>query len=161
MKVAVLSDVHDRLDRLEQALEGCSGSEVLLFLGDFCAPFTLKAMADGFQGPIHAVLGNNDGDPLLLERMARQSGRVTLYPVIAELELDGQRLAIAHYPEVGKALAGCGEHRAVFSGHTHRVSQTKVGRTLWVNPGEVMGRLGEPSYGLYDTQTGQFELRRL
>jgi predicted phosphodiesterase len=37
----------------------------------------------------------------------------------------------------------------------------QTGRTLWVNPGEVMGRFGEPSFGLYDTATGEIQLRHL
>lgn len=161
MIVAVLADIHDRLDHLARALEGCRQAQALLFLGDFCAPFTLREMAQGFSGPVHAVLGNNDGDALLLERAAREAGHVTLYPIVASLELDGARLALAHYPEVGEALARTGDYQAVFSGHTHQVRQTKVGRTLWINPGELMGRFGRPTYGLYDTRSAGFSLQEL
>jgi Icc-related predicted phosphoesterase len=34
----------------------------------------------------------------------------------------------------------------------------KVGPTLRVNPGEVMGRFGLSTYALYDTATGQAEI---
>ena len=47
MKIAVLSDIHDRLDHLARALELVreEQAERLVFLGDFCAPFSLAAIA--------------------------------------------------------------------------------------------------------------------
>jgi hypothetical protein len=36
-----------------------------------------------------------------------------------------------------------------------------LGSTLWVNPGEVMGRFGQPGFGLYDTDSGEFTLRAI
>ena len=73
MKIAVLSDIHDRLDHLELVLLKVreSGADVLFFLGDFCAPFSLAALAEGFSNPIHAVFGNNDGDIFLLCKIGR------------------------------------------------------------------------------------------
>jgi hypothetical protein len=35
----------------------------------------------------------------------------------------------------------------------------QVGATVLANPGEVMGRFGAPTFGLYDTASGQFDLR--
>ncbi|MEA3459684.1 MAG: metallophosphoesterase family protein, partial [Chloroflexota bacterium] len=126
------------------------------FCGDFCAPFTLKMMAEGFSGEIHCVLGNNDGDVLLLSRVAREAGNVFLYPVLGEVLLGGRRIAFTHYPEIGDSLAASGKYDAVFNGHTHRRRKEIRGRTLLVNPGEVMGLFGQPSYGLYDTESGEF-----
>jgi hypothetical protein len=44
----------------------------------------------------------------------------------------------------------------VFSGHDHKKYIQESNRTLWANPGEVMGRFGEPSYGIWDTQSNEF-----
>ncbi|MEM7032450.1 MAG: metallophosphoesterase family protein, partial [Chloroflexota bacterium] len=58
MKLAVLSDVHDNIWNLEKVLNHLGKIDALLFLGDFCAPFSLKQIADAYAGPIHCVPGN-------------------------------------------------------------------------------------------------------
>jgi putative phosphoesterase len=161
MRIGVLSDIHDNIWNLERALARLEGTDVLLCCGDLCAPFSLKQIQDAFPGPIHVVLGNNDGDPLLLAQIASQRQGVTLYQPLVELELDGKKIAVAHYPQIGRALAGSGQYDAVFSGHTHRSRMQQLSATLWANPGEVMGRFGEPSFGVYDTATGKLEVNRL
>lgn len=161
MRIAVLSDIHDNIWNLERALDQLEGVEVLLCCGDLCAPFSLKQIQDSFSGPVHTVLGNNDGDPLLLTQVASQREGVYLYQPLIELELDGKKIAVAHYPQIGQALAASRQYDAVFSGHTHRPQAQRVGETLWADPGEVMGRFGKPSFGVYDTVTGEFELNRL
>lgn len=161
MQIAVLSDIHDNIWNLQKALGQLEGVEALLYCGDFCAPFSLKQIQDSFPGPVHAVLGNNDGDPLLLAQVASQRKQVYLYQPLAEVELDGRKIAVAHYPQIGQALAASGQYDAVFSGHTHRPRIKQVNGRLWANPGEVMGRFGEPGFGIYDTVTGEFKLKRL
>ena len=158
MKIAVLSDCHDHLENLGRALALVkeSGAERLFYLGDFCAPFTLAALAEGFAGPVDAVFGNNDGDIFLLCRVAGKFPHVTLHAPLAELEVDGRKIALHHYPEIGLRLAESQAYDAVFTGHDHRKYVHQKGRTLWANPGEIMGRFGEPSFGLYDTQENAF-----
>lgn len=161
MLIAVLSDCHDHIWNLEKVLQKLDQAEALLFCGDFCAPFTLKMLADGFRGPIHAVFGNNDGDVFLMLTIAKQAGNVTFHKPIARLELGGKRIAVAHYPEVGEALALSGKYDAVFSGHNHQAHAQTVGSTLWGNPGEVMGRFGKPTFGMYDTSTHTFDIQEM
>jgi len=161
MLLAVLSDCHDNIWNLEKVLPRLSPAEMVLFCGDYCAPFTLKMLAEGFVGPVHSVFGNNDGDVYLLLSMAKQAGNVTFHQPYAHLELAGKRIAVVHYPELGEALALSGEYDAVFSGHNHTVQAQTVGATLWANPGEVMGRFGTPSFGLYDTAKNVFEIHEI
>ncbi|WP_038171895.1 YfcE family phosphodiesterase [Verrucomicrobium sp. BvORR106] len=158
MKIAVLSDIHDHLHHLTAATRqvGELKAEALLFLGDFCAPFTLAQLAESFSGPIHVVFGNNDGDQFLLSRVAGKHSHVTLHGLLAELELDGKRIALNHYPDISRRLAESGAYDAVFSGHDHQRYIHQIGKTLWANPGELMGRFGSPGFGLYDTGSGQF-----
>lgn len=158
MKIAVMSDSHDNIWNIEKALKKAQVADALVFCGDLCAPFSLKMLADGFGGPIHAVRGNNDGDVALLLRVAGQSGRVRFYTeALAEVELGGAKIAIAHYAHVGNAIAPSGKYDAVFFGHTHQKVKRWEGATLVLNPGEVMGRFGTPSFALYDTDTHDAE----
>jgi predicted phosphodiesterase len=70
MRIAILSDIHDNIWKLGDVLKRVRGADALVFCGDFCAPFTLTQMAQGFNGPVHVVWGNNDGDKWLLTRNA-------------------------------------------------------------------------------------------
>jgi putative phosphoesterase len=154
MRIAILSDIHDNIWRLETLLAGLE-ADALIFCGDFCAPFTLAQIGEGFDGPVHVVFGNNDGDQLLLARVASRFPQVTLHGQFCELELDGRRVAVTHYPEIGKALARGGGYDLVCHGHSHERIIKKHAKTLRVNPGEVMGRLGLSTYALYDTVSGE------
>ena len=107
-------------------------------------------IAQGFDGTVHLVWGNNDGDRLRIAANV-QAGNVTLYGELAELTLDGVTVALTHYPNIAVALAKGQQYDLVCHGHNHRREQVLVGRTLRLNPGEVMGRFGVSSYAIYDT----------
>ncbi len=153
MQVAILSDIHDHLENLARVLAEVRGMDLLLCLGDLCAPFTLDELAKGFPGPVQVTLGNNDGDIFLLTQIARRHPNVTLAAPMGEVEAAGQKLAFVHYPIYGEGLAALGRYDAVFCGHSHKPDQRTIGSTLLANPGEVMGRFGEVSYGVWDTGT--------
>jgi len=157
MKLAILSDSHDNIWNLGKALQKLGDAEMLIFLGDFCAPFSLKQIADAFAGEIHCVPGNNDGDMFLLMTVAGAAGNVTFHNPVGTVSAGGQKIAFAHYPEIAEGLAATGKYDAVFSGHTHVFMEKQVGETLRVNPGEIMGRFGEPGFVLYDTASGEIE----
>jgi putative phosphoesterase len=156
MKLAVCADIHDNIWVLERALAAMQEAEAVLFCGDFCAPFTLVQLAEGFAGSIHVVWGNNDGDRWLLTRQASRFAHVQLHGELADLEAGGWRIAVNHYPEIAQGLARSGQYDLVCYGHNHLAYDERVGRTLLLNPGELMGRLGQSTFVLLDTQSGQF-----
>lgn len=158
MKIAILSDVHDNIWKLDEVLKQLGSTDALLFCGDFCAPFTLAAIAEGLNGPVHVVFGNNDGDKWLLTKVANKAGNVTLHGAFASLEFGGRRIALTHYPAVAKGMAASGLYDLVCYGHNHTREIEQVGNCLRVNPGEVMGRFGVSSYAVYDTDTGKAEM---
>jgi putative phosphoesterase len=160
MLIAILSDIHDNIWKLAEAINkiGQTEAELLIFCGDFCAPFTLKQLAEGFTGPIHVVWGNNDGDKWLLTTIAAAAGNVTLHGELAELEVAGQKIGVNHYPPIGQRLAESGAYDLVCYGHDHLARIEQVGETLLVNPGEVMGRFGKSTFALYDTESRTAEL---
>lgn len=160
MRIAVLSDIHDNVWALEKVLARVQGCEALLVLGDLCAPFTMAMIATSFTGPIHVVWGNNDGDRLHIAEQAKR-GAVTLHGDFAELTLGERRIAMTHYPHIGRALARGGTYDLVCHGHNHQRSLEQVGDTLLLNPGEVMGRFGVASVALYDTATALAEIIEL
>ena len=62
-----------------------------------------------------------------------------------------------HYPDPARRIAQAGVFDLVLYGHDHQRHHEQLDRTLLANPGEVMGRWGKPSFGLYDTETGEFQ----
>lgn len=46
-------------------------------------------------------------------------------------------------------------------GHTHERERTMHGETTALNPGEIMGRLGPPTFAVYDTESRQVERHEL
>ncbi len=163
MKIAILSDVHDNVWRLKDVLDDveATGAQMLIFCGDLCAPFTLKQIGEGFAGAVHVVLGNNDGDVLLLSQVAASLDNVTLHGPFAVLEVDGRRIAVNHYPIIARDQALCGRYDLVCHGHDHRAKVERVGDALLLDPGEVMGRLGKSTYALYETTSGEAEIKEL
>lgn len=158
MNVAVVSDIHDNVWSLEDALKAIQGCDALLCLGDMCSPFTLMMMAQGFKGAVHVIWGNNDGDRVLIVRNADKAGNVTLHGDFAELQIGGRSIAMTHYPHISKPLAASGYYDLVCYGHNHRRDITWMGATLLLNPGEVMGRFGVHSYAIYDTERGEAKI---
>lgn len=160
-KIAILSDSHDHLHYLQPVLADvrAQGATTLLHCGDLCAPFVVAELANGFSGPIHVVEGNNDGDGRLIRQVAQGFPQVHLHGIYAELEIDGARVAMIHYPEPARRIAQSGEFRLVAYGHDHKAYQERADWGWLVNPGEIMGRFGEVSWGLYDTENDRYERR--
>ena len=115
MRIAVLSDTHDRLppgfaDRLREADE-------VWHLGDVCAPELLADLARPGR-PLHVVLGNHEDH--------------ADWPLELTLERAGWRFHLVHIPP---RRAPAGAH-AVLHGHTHVPrDDTDPSGVRWLNPG--------------------------
>ena len=160
-RIAVVSDSHDNIWHLDQALAKIrdSGAETLLHCGDLCAPFIIHHLAKGFPGEIHIIFGNNDADGRLIAQMAAgYEQRVTLHGIYAELEIAGRVIAMIHYPEPARRIAESGAIHLTCYGHDHNKHLEQIGDNWLLNPGELMGMKGAPSWALYDTVTHRAEL---
>lgn len=154
MKLAVLSDSHDNIWKLDQALPDLEKADVILHCGDLCSPFMIKRLAEGVgDTPIHVVWGNNDGDQFTISRIAREYTHVTLHGDLATLELDKVRVAANHYPEIAEGFAASGEFDLVCYGHNHIQRQEMFGDCLLLNPGELMGMNGASTIAMVDLET--------
>lgn len=158
MKIAVISDTHDREAELKQFIEKINreGINVLIHCGDFCAPFIIKALAE-FEGDTHCVFGNTD-DRYISSKLAESRG-IKLYGDFAQIEIDSKKIAFIHNDKIGELLAETDKFDAVFHGHNHKAYKKKVGNTLLANPGEMAGLNGVPTYGIYDTNTNEIEIK--
>lgn len=157
MRVGILSDSHDHLERLRQvlALFRARGVELVLHAGDFVSPFTAGPFREAGL-PLIGVFGNNDGDKLYLRE--RFAGVGELHGGPHELDLGGRRVVLMHEPRALDALIASGRYDLIVYGHTHR-AEVRAGRSLVVNPGECGGWLtGRPTAAVVDLRHLQAEL---
>ena len=153
MQIAVMSDSHDHIWNLCKALEQIRRTDVQMIIhcGDFVAPFMLKEL-DAAGIPVHGVFGNNDGDQHLLTKLAlTELGNITLHGVVGAVDAEGFKIGFTHLPQVGEGLAYSGRYQLVCYGHTHKYYQKKIGSTIFLNPGEIMGKDGQAGFCIVDT----------
>lgn len=157
MKLGIIADIHDRIDNLDRALATLGEADVdhLLCCGDLCAPFIVPQLAESFPGPIEIVLGNNDGDPLLIGQQAARFDHVTVHGPFAELTLADRRIFLVHYRELAEPIAASERYDLVCFGHNHTAEIARYGSTVLVNPGETMGRFGRVTVAVYDASTAE------
>lgn len=160
MRTAVLSDIHDNIWNLKKVLKRVKKEkcEVILFCGDYCAPSVVKLIIE-LKLLTYAVFGNVDGAHYEITKLVENLPFYHQFKEMAEVELDGKKIALCHHPKLARGLAATGEYNAVFHGHTHKPSppELMIGKTLLANPGEIMGYYGKCHFGIYDTKTNKFK----
>ena len=156
MRIAIISDIHDNIPKLKSALASLDGVETLICCGDLCSPFIIKELALGYEGPIHIVFGNNDGDRFRILDGSKKYPHVHIHGEFVELELGGKNFAVNHFDNIGRTMVESGAYDVVCFGHNHEFEVTSAGRTLVINPGEIYGLLtGHSTFAIYDTATGE------
>ena len=157
MKIGIISDSHDRIENTNKALALIKerGAKVLIHCGDFCAPFMMNELAK-FGGEVHCVFGNID-DRFVTPNRAKELG-INFHGDIAELEFDGKKIAVNHYPKIAEGLASTGNYDLVCYGHDHTAAKKKIGNTLFLNPGGLWSRKTKTSFAIYDTETNEVEI---
>ncbi len=159
MKIAVLSDSHDNLIASEKAIDKIksNGIHVIFHLGDIVSPFTLLKFM-GFE--YYGVFGNNDGEKLLLNKIAEENGaKIEKQPL--RLVFDGLTFLLYHGTgsvdktrKTVEAFALSGQYDFVLYGHTHMIDNRKIGNCILLNPGEVCGYLfGKQTFAIIDSET--------
>lgn len=163
MRIAVMSDSHDNIWNLGRALKMIQqeNAEMIIHCGDFVAPFMLSELEQAGI-PIHGVFGNNDGDQFKLTTLALcELSNITLHGLIGQVDINDFHICFTHLPEVAEGLACSGKYDLVCCGHSHTYLQKRINRTFLLNPGEIMGKEGCPSFCLVETETGQIRRRFL
>ena len=158
MKLGILSDTHEHIENIEKAkaLFQERSASPIIHLGDYCAGPSVRAFA-GMK--IIGILGNNDGDPLRLQRSFQQIGG-DFRDEFCALEFDGRRIACYHgtVPAITEALILCKNYDVVLYGHTHDVHHETRDGVLVLNPGSAHGFEKAPTVAVLDIAAMEAEI---
>lgn len=159
MRIGILSDSHNRIDSLRNALAYLTANQIdtLFHCGDVTSLETARLMA-GFT--VHFVFGNGDRDAKAIRDLLVSANPDSTGGLVFTGEIAGVRIAATHGHLAGKtiALAASGEYDYVFHGHTHVQKDETLGRTRIINPGELGSwRLQGRTLGILELSTGQLE----
>jgi len=160
MKIGIISDTHDQIERIKKAVKTFNKEDVKLVVhcGDIVAPFVLQFFKD-LNCPIKFLFGNNTGDIALHLEFARKFGlKDAEFKNFYSLEIDGRKIAAYHgdVKEIIEALIKCEIYDCVFVGHDHTARIEKHGKVLLVNPGTLVDKhkddMKPPSVAIYDSK---------
>lgn len=162
MKLGILSDTHDQVQRIERAIALFNRERVakVYHLGDWCSPFSVQLFEES-QCPVIGIFGNNDGD--LYKMVVRKPSNVDLQDRFFVDTVNGKRIALIHGDpkEVAHDLFQSKQYDILLYGHTHVAKIERNEKTLLINPGNLIGPYGDktewtpPSVAIYDMETDE------
>jgi uncharacterized protein len=159
MKIGLISDTHDNIQNIQKATSLFNDRRVsfVIHAGDIVSPETVEA----FTGvKLIGILGNND---LKVEELTNAFDKIggQLKGEFCEMEQDDLIFAIYHGTNLRRkeSLIQSGRYDVVVCGHTHKVQNKKVEKTLVVNPGTANGWFFgySATAAVFDTQTKEPE----
>ncbi len=173
MLIGITADTHSNGRPILQSIEAFNrlGVDLVLHCGDWDMPFTLTWYTE-LKCPLKGVLGNGDqGLTRFLWAVHQQKLDIELEldPHFLDLTLDGKRIGVCHGDSAPLLdfLLESQRFDVLCSGHTHRPMIERIGKTLHINPGSLVGVLLPESrtypytIATYDTQTDSAEIIEL
>lgn len=167
MTIALISDTHDNTPALDWIISYLNQHEVstAFHAGDLISPGNLKLFEKKYNGELHFVFGNNDGERAKLTELAQQSKKITLHRQGMNLTFERKKMFMHHYSSIGELVAQSGEFDLVIGGLDHTFRVREYGNTLFINPGtttlvdEVLGDRSEKdkSFVILDLKTMEYE----
>ncbi|MDK2892085.1 MAG: uncharacterized protein PWQ49_477 [Methanohalophilus sp.] len=159
--IGIISDTHDNLEAVEDAIEilNNKGVTAVLHAGDLVSPFMARAFSK-LEPELYMVFGNNEGDKITIKSWFEVFG-ATIYGNFASLEIENRKIALLHgtNEKIIDSLAKSGNFDLVVRGHTHEPSIKQISGTLVINPGECCGVLsGKRTLAFWDPDTNEAEI---
>lgn len=160
MLLGIMSDSHDRVERVVAALDlfRRRGVDRVLHCGDIASPQSV-ALWTGWT--VDFVLGNCDWDPAGLTLAIEAIGG-KLHRPFGDLEIEGTRIAWLHSDDADlfRSLERADHYDWLFYGHTHVAERHATGTTQVVNPG-ALHRVRTPSVALLELPAGVLTIEPL
>jgi len=158
MKIGIISDTHDQLDRINDAIKVFQNEQAgaVIHCGDFVAPFAIRIFQK-LRCPFYSVFGNNDGEKQGLLKAARGFGGELFDPPHL-YTIDGKKILAYHDPPKWEKISSwASPPDYILYGHTHEPDFIKHSGIPVINPGEACGWLtGKAFVGILDLCSGEY-----
>jgi putative phosphoesterase len=140
MKIAIMSDTHDNTPAIVWIIEYLNQHQisVAFHAGDMINPGILFRFRDHYQGHLHFIFGNNDGEHYFAAKRAEAAENLTCHGPHMELELENKKIFMQHYSDIVERVAKSGEFDVCIGGHDHKYRVIKHGASLFINPGNTV-----------------------
>lgn len=163
MLIAIISDVHNNEVNLKKVLDFCHEKKIgtIICCGDLASQETLDFLNDNFSGKIFYTFGNMDNDQLRNFEFVEEYKKTWLFEKFGETEIERKKIAFVHYPDKAKKLCETEKYDFVFYGHTHKPWTETIEKCTMLNPGNVAGEIYPPTFAVWNTENGKFELIRI
>lgn len=161
MKIAIISDSHDHLDKLETFLNYLKENEIekIIHLGDVCKKEYLETLSHNFSGEIFLVRGNAD---LYDIKEIKHLANLNYCGNLGEITIDKVKIAFVHEPEkIKRLITNYQSFDFIFHGHTHKPWLKKDKNTIIANPGNLSGIGYAPTFAILETSKSNLELKLL
>ncbi|MDD3627828.1 MAG: metallophosphoesterase [bacterium] len=158
MLLGVISDTHENMDKIAQAVKIFNEYKVeaVFHCGDWISPITSDYFKD-LECRLFGVFGNNDGDKNYL--LKRYAGIAEIYPSPHKFQFNNLNILVMHEPDFLDEFIESGKFNIILYGHTHDIDIRKTEKTLICNPGEAGGWLRKRfSIGIIDTVKSDVEI---
>ena len=162
MKIGIISDTHDQLERIQKAIDFFNREAVdkVYHLGDWCSPFSVAVFSE-LKCPIIGIFGNNDAD--IFKHLSVKPQNLTLQDRVYVDHVMGRKIVLFHGDPMENvtALVNSGAYDAVLHGHNHVANISRHNNLTLINPGSLVGPFGrwqnwtKPSVALYWPQTNE------
>ncbi len=154
MRLGILSDSHDKLQRTRVAVEilRTAGAEALLHCGDLASPPIVEACS---ILPCYFVFGNHDSDMVPHLQSAATEFGVTCLGWGDVVSLGGKRVGLVHghlTADLRRVQAANPDY--IFSGHSHIRGDVQVDSIRRINPG-ALHRADEFSVAILDLESNE------
>jgi putative phosphoesterase len=155
MRLGIISDTHDRLERTVRAVEmlTAAGAEALIHCGDLLSPDIVDACG---VLPFYFVFGNNEDDWPALRRASKEV-KATCLEWGGEVTLAGKRIAVTHghlQSDVRRLLAAKPDY--FLYGHSHIRADRREAGIRRINPG-ALHRADEYTVAVLDLESDKLQ----
>ena len=140
MKIGIISDTHDQVERAEQAAEIFSKEAVdkIYHLGDWSSPFMLGIFKN-LSCQILSIFGNNDAD--IFKLVKNKPDNLEFKDRFFVETISDKKICLFHGDpqELVNAIFDSKRYDVVLRGHNHEAEIKRNGKTTLINPGSLIG----------------------
>ena len=151
MRIGIVSDTHDDLHKVGQAIEVFKAQdlECILHAGDITGPSTISLFAKLSGCRVIAVYGNCDSERMSLRSAVEAIGG-EIHDRVYTGQIDGRAIYMTHIPHGIEQVVHSEQYDLVVYGHTHQQDIRRIGKTLIVNPGAARNWMGTTEVVIVD-----------